>query len=268
MSTLRMDPSRTVTLRRSFQAAVKQRIMLIYSAVRGDLLDSLASFLTEDQKLIEFNRRVERLVESQLEGPWFEKYARSAYMRAAERAFRKVRKDVALDDFGNGAANEFVRGLIHMRIQESLLGGTVINVSAKTKLSLLMEQAASQFKGVSSQIKQSFSRIVATGIAAGREYEELVGELQDVLEISWKKAVRIVNTEIVRIAAEGALDAYASLGVDDLELDVEFTTMEGACKVCLGLAARNPYKLSEARGIIPVHPECHCHWVVVSAATF
>jgi len=44
--------------------------------------------------------------------------------------------------------------------------------------------------------------------------------------------------------------------------EVELSSAADACPDCLDLAGQT-FKRSEARGMLPVHPNCRCHWIVV-----
>jgi hypothetical protein len=64
----------------------------------------------------------------------------------------------------------------------------------------------------------------------------------------------IARTEIARSRAEAALLRYKKYKINE----VEFFATPGACSKCL--AKRGVYRLSRARGMIPVHPHCRCGW--------
>ncbi|MBA7547281.1 hypothetical protein ES705_39690 [subsurface metagenome] len=68
----------------------------------------------------------------------------------------------------------------------------------------------------------------------------------------------IARTEVNRSVNEGYLDSLEGTRYEE----VEISSAGDACTLCLDLAGIK-FKRSEARGKLPVHPNCRCHWIVV-----
>lgn len=68
----------------------------------------------------------------------------------------------------------------------------------------------------------------------------------------------IARTEVSRSANEGYLDSLEGTRYEEVELSMA----ADACPACLDLAGET-FKRSEARGMLPIHPNCRCHWIVV-----
>ena len=68
----------------------------------------------------------------------------------------------------------------------------------------------------------------------------------------------IARTEVNRSVNEGYLDSLEGTRYEE----VEISSAGDACTLCLDLAGIK-FKRSEARGRLPVHPNCRCHWIVV-----
>jgi len=68
----------------------------------------------------------------------------------------------------------------------------------------------------------------------------------------------IARTEVNRSVNEGYLDSLEGTRYEE----VEISSAGDACSLCLDLAGIK-FKRSEARGRLPVHPNCRCHWIVV-----
>ena len=68
----------------------------------------------------------------------------------------------------------------------------------------------------------------------------------------------IARTEVNRSVNEGYLDSLEGTRYEEVEL----SSAADACTLCLDLAGRK-FKRAEARGVLPVHPNCRCHWIVV-----
>ena len=68
----------------------------------------------------------------------------------------------------------------------------------------------------------------------------------------------IARTEVSRSINEGYLDSLEGTRYEE----VEISSAADACDLCLDLAGIK-FKGSEARGMLPVHPNCRCHWIIV-----
>ena len=68
----------------------------------------------------------------------------------------------------------------------------------------------------------------------------------------------IARTEVSRSMNEGYLDSLEGTRYEE----VEISSAGDACTLCLDLAGIK-FKRAEARGRLPVHPNCRCHWIVV-----
>jgi hypothetical protein len=68
----------------------------------------------------------------------------------------------------------------------------------------------------------------------------------------------IARTEVNRSVNEGYLDSLEGTRYEE----VEISSAADACHLCLDMAGIR-YKRAEARGRLPVHPDCRCHWIVV-----
>lgn len=95
----------------------------------------------------------------------------------------------------------------------------------------------------------------AQGIT-GKLYQEKWKKYFDRLQRDRSKM--IARTEVSRSANEGYLDSLEGTRYEE----VEISSAGDACSFCLDLAGIK-FKRSEARGRLPVHPNCRCHWIVV-----
>jgi len=90
----------------------------------------------------------------------------------------------------------------------------------------------------------------------GRAHLEKYTKYYDRLQRDRSKL--IARTEVNRSANEGYLDSLEGTRYEE----VEISSAGDACTLCLDLAGIK-FKRSEARGRLPVHPNCRCHWIVV-----
>jgi SPP1 gp7 family putative phage head morphogenesis protein len=97
----------------------------------------------------------------------------------------------------------------------------------------------------------------------GRGVTAITNDLTDRIDsLTDSRALTIARTEVIHVHAEGQLDSFEDLGVDELGVEAEFSTAgdDLVCPQCEALEG-NTYSVDEARGIIPVHPNCRCTWI-------
>ena len=73
-----------------------------------------------------------------------------------------------------------------------------------------------------------------------------------------ERSKMIARTEVSRSVNEGYLDSLEGTRYEE----VEISSAGDACSECLDLAGQK-FTRAEARGRLPVHPNCRCHWIVV-----
>jgi hypothetical protein len=100
-------------------------------------------------------------------------------------------------------------------------------------------------------------------LSRGSDPQDVAKALSDRLGVYGARAAVQGGTAVVRAQAEGQLDGFERLGVEEVEGDVEavFTTARDGrvCPRCREMeGVRLP--LSKARGLIPAHLACRCAW--------
>jgi RNA polymerase sigma factor (sigma-70 family) len=209
------------------------------------------------------NERLQRNLASRLEEKLMERFAEDGFRKGAGRAFDDVRKaetmrrrpevfspehQQSVSDFYKGTREEFLR---------SAFGRPV----AMEKVRVLAHRSFADLEGVSQQMSKRMVRALTEGLTRGEGAQTLARRLSKELGIGRQRAGVIARTEIVRAHAEGQLDAFANLGVEELGVEVEFATAldSEVCFICRDLEG-SIYTIDEARGVIPAHPQCRCAW--------
>ena len=79
------------------------------------------------------------------------------------------------------------------------------------------------------------------------------------------RAIVIARTEVIAAHAEGQLDSYERLGIQEVQVQAEWMTAgdNRVCPECETLEGAT-LTVTEARGLIPRHPQCRCAWVPVT----
>lgn len=270
---LRRDPTRTTPLQRKFLRDIVARFNWLAKEARKLIVDEDAfglnperfqtntryAFETDAGKVAKFqqwltdqiNLGVLELDPTSAAQPWTTQYIRSAYKSAAVNSFIAARPGLkAGSDFFNGSQAEFLRQAFDSPI-------------AIDRVQLLATRSFENLKGITSQMSSDLNRIFADGVAHGRGPREIAREIDKTVDkINRTRAVTIARTEIVHTYAEGSLDSYERLGVEEVGILAEWSTA-GDDRVCPQCAPLNGVIMSvhEARGIIPLHPNCRCAWL-------
>lgn len=218
-------------------------------------------FLTDADKVAEFRKWLKEQMDGKIltgdgrkgEKPWTNEYIGSAYKQGVMRAFMDARKEKLASMSGahiEGGKAEFLR---------SSFGGP----EATSKIELIYTRAFNSLKGVTDTMANDMSRILASGLADGKSPRDIARTMAKSIDgITNKRALTIARTEIIHAHAEGQLDSFEKLGVSTLGVAVEWSTA-GDDKVCPRCAPMNgkTFTVQQARGQIPLHPNCRCAWI-------
>jgi len=144
------------------------------------------------------------------------------------------------------------------------------------RVGILYTRAFGDLKGITDAMEGQVSRILSQAMAEGKHPREMaklltrtitgpVGDLSltDTLGRfipAQRRASMLARTEVIRAHAEAQLQEYENFGQFDVFADVEFRTSGNACPICEELEGR-VYTTKQARGVIPVHPQCRCAWL-------
>lgn len=193
------------------------------------------------------NRSVEELLRKYTEDG-FKKGAGRAF-DDAKRAERAIVQTPERLDFYNGTRDGFLRTAF----------GQPETVA---KVKLLASRSYTDLEGVTEDMSVRMSRTLVDGLVQGQNPREIARGLDDDLDLGRGRAETIARTEIIRAHAEGTLDAFEDLGVEEVGVAVEWSTAddERVCPLCESLEGV-VLKLDEARGMLPRHPACRCSWI-------
>lgn len=220
------------------------------------------SFQTTAEQVRSFSReiagQIERLIlgaPEDEERAWWTKFITQGFKQGAGRVFDDVKKRASSYlkqsmDFFNGTREEFFR-------QSFARPETV------EKIQLLAGRNFTELKGVTDQMANVMSRTLTEGLSQGENPRVLAKKLRDqISDISERRAETIARTEIIRAHAEGQLQAFESLGIEEIRVAVEWSTAGDSqvCSLCSALEGI-VVKVSEAKGLLPRHPDCRCAFI-------
>jgi len=273
----RLDPSRTITLRRQFQADLARRFTKLRQEIFQLLVDEDALglkerkpftfnaegrwlFHTADQKVSSFlqwlkQRIVLHLVGEHLdENAWWNRYIVDGFRRGAARAFDDTRPQVRewqdspeakrRLSFYNGTREEFLRSSFNWP-------------TSREKVKLLASRTFTDLKGVTDGMAARISHTLVDGLTKGDNPRVIAKELAKNVNVGKVRAQTIARTEVIRTHAEGQLQAFEQLGVTEVGVMAEWSTAQDdrVCDVCQPLDGV-VLKVSEATGLLPRHPNC------------
>lgn len=261
---LRVDPTRTTPLRNRFAKMINQKFKVIEQAIDELIVKENAfllvantryAFLSDPDKLKAYKIWLQQQVDAGLllvdnkKEPWTNEFIESAYKQGLTRAY---------SDLANLQGN--VAGTTQTKDQ--FVRETFGSAVSQKRLQLLFTRPFDQLKDITSQMGTQMSAILANGLAHGKGPREIARQLKGEVGLSRTRALRVARTEIINAYAEGQLDSFEKLGVERLGVMSEWLTA-GDSKVCPRCSANSGKKFTveEARGVIPLHPNCRCAWV-------
>lgn len=279
MRPLRQDPTRTTGLRRRFIADVRRRTRALNKAIRqflvtqdalglGELQPLLRSivtnvelrqyaFLTDAGKLNEFNEWLQgqldtNMLASDTGSAWTAQYVEPAYRQGVTRAYVDANKlDAAIGgSYFDGGKAQF--------LQQAFAAPEAIN-----KVQLLATRSFENMRGLTQTMKGQMNQILSQGMITGDNPQTIAKQMsKQITKLSETRGLTIARTEVIHAHSEGQLDSFERLGVKELGVMAEWSTAgdDRVCSQCAGMEGVL-YTVEEARGIIPLHPNCRCTWI-------
>lgn len=281
MSTVRRDPTRTAGLRRSYGAELRRRLerlkhliwqtVVMHDALYLDTRHDLRVLgrkgpgkkyewpIDLDGKTTAFIEWLQDVVDDDVLGievsegnrvvarsAWQNLYVRSAYSRAIEAATQALQRS-GLDVGATGL--------------EAVFGAAI---HADT-LAMLYTRNFRLLSGITDAMAAGISRELTMGLAQGLGAREVAALLNKQVEgIGIRRALVLARTEMVHAYSEASLNRYQEFGIKGVTAMVEFSTSgdDKVCDDCAHLEKRG-FTIVDARGVIPVHPNCRCAWLPV-----
>jgi SPP1 gp7 family putative phage head morphogenesis protein len=176
---------------------------------------------------------------------WIQKYIRGAYGKGAADALAKMSKEE--------------RHLAQLSVQN------LINTPFhRERIGQLFDRNFTELQGFSHSMSTNLQRIVADGLMKGDNPKAMARALSQRVGVDRARAERIVRTEVIRTNAEAQLNTFDRFGRKEVQLDAEWITAgdDSVCPECDAMAGQI-FSIDEARGLIPLHPNCRCSWIPV-----
>lgn len=274
----RYDPTRTGPLRSRYEADLVRRFRRLEKAIRAVVgendafglhspkVNQEAPFQSErfdyprsSDKVAAFMRwlrRQERAgilevsegvpMERAAERSWQNVYIGSAYQKGIAQAAGLMRKD-------------------GVEVSDRWVDAGMLRPIHADRVGLIYTRAYADLEGITDAMDQKISGALAQGLAEGRGANALASSLIDrVKGIGIARARVLARTETIRAHAEGTLNSYDEAGLEGVNVLSEFSSSrdDAVCPKCQALEGQT-FTLAQARGLIPVHPNCRCAWLPV-----
>lgn len=275
------DPTRTTTIRKRYMADAKRRARRLSRDIREFLVDYDALGLGNANRQLRINvlpdvewrqyqfesdanktRSFRKWLQTRIDQgvlevdeagkPWMAEYIDSSYRKGVIRAYTQVHKEDLVEqaDFYAGGKQQFLQDAF-------------ASPETRQKIEFLYTRSFNNMEGFTAAVSQQTGQILADGIAAGKHPRAMAREMDDSISaLTRKRALVIARSETIYAHAEGQLDSFERLGVDKLGVQAEWSTAgdDRVCVQCLPLEGQI-MTVKEARGLIPLHPNCRCMWI-------
>jgi SPP1 gp7 family putative phage head morphogenesis protein len=268
----RSDPTKTIVLRTRFAREMRRRFRDLKQAIRKSIIEldgfnlktnkiepGTFKFSTDAGKHAGF---MEWLNTAEHEGilqvrkgtplasaasnSWMNTYIDTAYKRGVSGAASAIRAE------GGTVSQRWVDAAFNRPIHADTIG-------------LIYSRTYSELVGITDTMDQQISRVLAEGLSNGAGPMEIASDIIDRVEgIGEARAEMLARTETIAAHAEATLNSYEEAGIEGVDMEVEFSTSDddAVCPECDGMAG-DTVSVDEARGVIPVHPNCRCAWLPV-----
>lgn len=173
--------------------------------------------------------------------PWQNTYVRSAYARGVTQASAQLRQaKIEIPTYSMAAVFNYP-----------------MHADA---LALLFSRNFTDLKGITDEMSTQIARVLTEGLSSGvgpREIAKLIAGRVD--KIGIVRGELLARTEIIRAHAEATLNRYQEFGIEGVTGEVEIDVAGDACEKCKAIVGK-VMTIDEARGLIPIHPNCRCSY--------
>jgi len=185
---------------------------------------------------------------------WSDSYVSSAYQQGMATAYARAGYEALTGlDLEDWVATQFFSPFHENRVE------------------LLFTRAFEQLRGISDTLASQLRATLTQGFIEGKGPKEIAKMLSEKIDtLGYVRAELIARTEVMRAHSEASLDTYAFFQEQNVELLVEYlyTNDDRVCPKCVEFGTgpdggRKRMKIEDARGILPLHPNCRCVWLPV-----
>jgi SPP1 gp7 family putative phage head morphogenesis protein len=180
--------------------------------------------------------------------PWTAKYIESSYKKGRVNAFA----------VSKAAENLFEGADFAGKTQENFIRTAFGQPETTRKLELLSTRSFEELKGITAAMSQQLNRTLANGLVEGQGAREIARSMMENVDgMTERRALVLARTEVIHAHAEGQLDSFTDLGVEEVGVEAEWSTAgdDRVCPQCEEMEGKT-FSMEEAHGMIPLHPNC------------
>lgn len=239
---------------REAEASIRGRAFA-FKRDSGAKVDSFMSWLNEmeEKTVLEITRRPGTI--RGMEEAWTDTYIQTTYQKSIIKERQKLLK--AGVDVSPLESAEGMTGAFNSPFHADRVG-------------LLYQRTFNELKGVTKAMDQQISRLLAQGMAEGRNPRVIAGWIKKQIGLpaigvklpsggvrtisSITRAKMTAQTEITRANGQATIAEGKRAEAMGIRVKAEWETGGGACEECASLAAGGPYTLDYIQSIHPAHP--------------
>jgi len=288
------DPTRTLVLRNAFAHQMDVRFNKLIRLIKQSVVEQdcfglkptpttfqvgvtggrAFAFNTSQQKIDEFMKWLQeqvnngiititemRQIGASINSSWTDLFIEDSYKRGVIRARYEMIKqgwNIPTIEMSGGIAMVMANSPFHVE-----------------RMGLLFARTYNDLKGITDAMSSQISRVLAQGMADGdgpaflaRKLVSVINGTGETLAIkdtlgrfisAQRRATTLARTEIIRAHSDATLQEYKNWGVVGVNVKAEWTTAGDGrvCEICASLEGK-VFELSDAEGLIPLHPNCRC----------
>lgn len=269
----RKDPTNTFSIRQRFDREMRRRFneirRLIWQAfVTEDVFGLKVNVATPGSRAFQFLRSDEKVaafmewlkaqedlgifsvtpgtpIRSATKQSWMNLYIDSAYQRGMAQAAADLRGE-------------------EVKVSDTWIDSAFFRPVHAEPVGLIYTRAYSDLVGITDAMDTQISRILAKGMAEGRNPKDIARDLVKQVDISRNRARLIARTETIAAHAEASLNSYKEAGLEGVKIRAEWSTAgdDRVCEECASMEGKE-FTIEESHGMIPLHPNCRCAFIPV-----
>lgn len=284
---VKLDPTRTTTLRNSFVAEVDKRFNALKKLITEAIIDrdcfglkpgnegKLITFAVpganqndplpakEQYKFNTSSEKVDEFME------WLNIQEEKGILQTTRlnqvgTAAREPWTNVYITDSYKKGRRRAVYEMKGVGMQPPEGMGISMGFAANTpfhadRVGLLYTRTFNDLKGIDQAMDSQISRILAQGLADGDGPKELARKInQKVDGIGKNRARTLARTEVIRAHHSGMIGEYRNWGAIGVKVQAEWVTAGfNVCPECQAMEGKE-FTLNQIEGMIPKHPNCRC----------
>lgn len=170
----------------------------------------------------------------------------TAYKRGLTNAHAQVKQTDIINDLD--------RTLLK---QTQFVQSVLASQQGNAELRNLMSRTQEAIARVQADFRSEASRAAAQAVTQGMTDRQFLRSMSEPIAKLSKRMELIAQTEIIRAHAEGQVTGFQALGETEIGIEAEWVTVGDArvCPQCLAMEGMR-FPIAEARGLIPLHPNC------------